>query len=233
MFLLAICTAVFYGVLLWTIYVALEPFVRRYWPQTLVSWTLVLTGHIRDRVVGRDILFGVALGLAWVLLIRGGDLLGGQELAGFPGAMEALDGLRATVGLVLMQGLYAIRNALLFFFLLFLLRAALRNQWAAALAFTGIFVLLEMIGSDRPWLDGVQTLLYMGGVAVAVLRRGLLSLAVGMFVTNVVLVAPLTRDLTAWYFGNMMLLVAIPVALASWALYASLVGRRWKMEVGR
>ena len=28
MFLIAICTAVFYGVLLWTIYLALEPFVR-------------------------------------------------------------------------------------------------------------------------------------------------------------------------------------------------------------
>ena len=32
-FLIAVCTASFYGVLLWTIYVALEPFVRRQWPQ--------------------------------------------------------------------------------------------------------------------------------------------------------------------------------------------------------
>ena len=28
-FLIAVCTSVFYGVLLWTIYVALEPYVRK------------------------------------------------------------------------------------------------------------------------------------------------------------------------------------------------------------
>src|SRR5262245_660774 len=32
-FLLAVCTSVFYGVLLWTVYLALEPVVRRQWPQ--------------------------------------------------------------------------------------------------------------------------------------------------------------------------------------------------------
>ena len=45
LFLLAICTSVFYGVLLWTVYLALEPFVRRHWPHVLVSWTNVLTGR--------------------------------------------------------------------------------------------------------------------------------------------------------------------------------------------
>jgi hypothetical protein len=28
-----------YATLVWTMYLALEPFVRRYWPQTLISWT--------------------------------------------------------------------------------------------------------------------------------------------------------------------------------------------------
>ena len=34
MFLIAICTASFYGLVLWTVYLALEPYVRRYWPHT-------------------------------------------------------------------------------------------------------------------------------------------------------------------------------------------------------
>jgi hypothetical protein len=49
MFLLAVCTSVFYGVLMWTIYVALEPYVRKHWPQVLVSWTNLLAGRWRTR----------------------------------------------------------------------------------------------------------------------------------------------------------------------------------------
>ena len=70
MFLIAVCTSVFYGVLLWTIYVALEPFVRKHWPQVLVSWTNLLAGRVGDPVVGRDVLLGTALGVAWALMVR-------------------------------------------------------------------------------------------------------------------------------------------------------------------
>ena len=34
MFFLALCTAIFYGVVLWTIYLAFEPYVRRHWPHS-------------------------------------------------------------------------------------------------------------------------------------------------------------------------------------------------------
>ena len=69
MFLIAVCTSVFYGVLLWTIYVALEPYVRKHWPQVLVSWTNLLAGRVADPVVGRDVLLGTALGVVWALLV--------------------------------------------------------------------------------------------------------------------------------------------------------------------
>ena len=58
---IAIATTVFYGVLFWAIYMALEPFVRRHWPQTLVSWTTLLSGRVRDPIVGRDVLIGAAI----------------------------------------------------------------------------------------------------------------------------------------------------------------------------
>ena len=68
-FLIAVCTTVFYAALFWAIYLALEPFVRRYWPQTLVSWTTLLSGRVRDPIVGRDVLLGTALGVVIALLI--------------------------------------------------------------------------------------------------------------------------------------------------------------------
>jgi serine/threonine-protein kinase len=231
MFLLAVCTSVFYGVVLWTIYIALEPFVRRHWPQVLVSWTTVLTGRVRDPVVGRDVLVGAALGVAWVLMVRGVDLAtGGNGIVDFPGAIQLLSGFRGTAAVVVQAAQYAIRNVLVFFFLLFLLRLLLRRQWPAALAYAAAFGLLSALGDDHPWIGGLMGFLYFGSGAFAMLRWGLLTFAVGTFVSTLLMSAPATLDGSAWYVGNMLLLVAIAVALASWGLYTSVSGRLWKME---
>ena len=119
-FLIAVCTSVFYGVLLWTIYVALEPSVRKRLPQALVSWTNVLAGRVGDSVVGRDLLVGAALGVAWTLMVRGVDLwIGIDGFTTDPGATELLAGMRSTAGLVLQGVPYAMRNVLIYAFLLF------------------------------------------------------------------------------------------------------------------
>jgi len=225
MFLLAVCTSVFFGVVLWTVYIALEPFVRRHWPQVLVSWTNVLTGRVRDPVVGRDVLIGAALGVAWVLMIRGVDLLtGGEGIVNFPGAIELLSGLRSTAGVVVEAAQYAIRNVFLFFFLLFLLRVLLRSEWPAALAYASVFGLLSVLGNEHPWIGGLMGFLYFGSGAFALLRWGLLSFAVGTFVSSLLMNAPATMDSSAWYFGNMLLLIAITVGLSSWGFYTSVGG---------
>ena len=72
--------------------------------------------------------------------------------------------------------------------------------------------------------------LYFGSGAFAMLRWGLLTFAVGTFVSTLLMSAPATLDGSAWYFGNMLLLLAIVVALASWGLYTSISGRLLKIE---
>jgi len=232
MLLLAICTTVFNGFLLWTLYMALEPFVRRRWPQVLVSWTNVLTGRLRDPVVGRDVLLGVALGVAWTLMIRVLDLTsGGRALSDFPGEVALLSGLRPTLGVMLESAPNAIRNVLFFFFLLFVLRVVLRREWAAVLGFAGLFMLLDLLGNqERPLIAGLMTFLYFGSGAVVVVRWGLLSYAVGHFVTDMLMNITATLDGSAWYFGNMLVLLGIVVALAVWGFYTSLGGRLWATE---
>ena len=49
---------VFVAVSFWLVYVALEPYLRRNWPDALVSWTRLCHGHIRDPVVASHILVG-------------------------------------------------------------------------------------------------------------------------------------------------------------------------------
>jgi serine/threonine-protein kinase len=221
MFMIALCTSVFYGVLVWTIYVALEPYVRKHWPQVLVSWTNVLAGHAADPVVGRDVLVGTALGVGWALLVRLADRWSGEnDLVGYPGATELLAGMRGTVGLIVQGVPYAMRNVLFYFFLLFVLRVVLRRQWPAAAAFAGGFTLLSALGNDgSAWVNGPVALAYFGSGAVVVLRWGLLSYAVGLFVSELLLKLPATLDPSAWYFGNMLLTLAVIVGLAAWSCY--------------
>jgi len=65
----ALATAAFVCLEYWLIYLALEPWVRRYWPQTMITWSRVVAGNWRDPVVGRDLLFGTLFGMIYALII--------------------------------------------------------------------------------------------------------------------------------------------------------------------
>jgi serine/threonine-protein kinase len=52
---------------IWLLYIALEPYVRRFAPGILMSWTRVLGGQFVDPRVGRDVLVGVAVGVGIAL----------------------------------------------------------------------------------------------------------------------------------------------------------------------
>jgi hypothetical protein len=230
-FLVALATSTFYGMMLWTLYLALEPFVRRHWPKVLVSWTNLLSGRITDPIVGRDVLFGVALGVFFALVIRGiASASSDSPELGFPGDLKLLLGLRATVAVVLEELPYAMRNVLLYFFILFVMRVALRREWAAVLAFTAFLTVVNALGNDDGRLGALLGVGYFGTAAYVVRRWGLLPFVVGAFVSALLFDFPATLDGSAWYFGNTLLLLAIVVGLACWGLYTSMAGRLWRTE---
>jgi len=68
-FFTAIGAALFGAGLLWLLYLALEPYVRKFWPSTLVSWSRLLAGQLRDPRVGRDILIGTLFGVGIILAV--------------------------------------------------------------------------------------------------------------------------------------------------------------------
>jgi hypothetical protein len=226
-FFLAIATTTFYGVLFWAIYLALEPFVRRHWPQTLMSWTTILSGRVKDPIVGRDVLFGTALGVLIALIIRLTLL---YDDAPVLGAVDVLQGLRHLGAYLTIHVLYAVRSALLFFYLLFVLRVVLRNEWAAALAFVLLFAVLDALDSARPLFEGLSTFLYFSMLAAAVLRWGLTALTVSLLVANLLVSIPTTADTGVWYFGAVVVVVAIPLILAGWGFYRAVGGRLWEQR---
>ena len=56
----------------WLTYIAVEPPIRRLWPQMLFSLARLLAGRVRDPLVGRDVLIGVLGGIVFVgtLIVR-------------------------------------------------------------------------------------------------------------------------------------------------------------------
>src|SRR5262249_5666675 len=55
--------SVFFGAFVWLAYIAIEPIVRRRWPELLFSSSRLLSGRFRDPLVGRDVLAGILLGV--------------------------------------------------------------------------------------------------------------------------------------------------------------------------
>jgi serine/threonine-protein kinase len=226
-FAMAIATSLFDAALVWTVYLALEPYVRRHWPHSIVSWSRLINGQFRDPAVGRDVLFGVALGALWTMIGLVGDLFGAAVGAapGFQNS-EFLEGMRATLGAWTGQLTGAVRLTLVFFFMLFILRVLLRNKWLAAAVFVAIWTVLQTLGSTHPWLALPILLAVYIIAAVALVRFGLVTLAVAAFTTDVIANVPKTLNPSIWYFGSEVFVVASVLALAAWAFQAATAGRK-------
>ena len=70
MFYLWMARATLTAAIAWVSYFAVEPYVRRYWPQIMITWSRLLGGKFRDPLVGRDILIGGMCGILLVLVVQ-------------------------------------------------------------------------------------------------------------------------------------------------------------------
>ena len=226
--IVALCTSIFFAVLLWTVYVALEPYVRRHWPQALISWTGVLTGRLRDPIVGRDVLFGIGVGVVGLLLDRCTDVVGqAQGLIPNFGDLDNLMGFRGALGAWIGHVPVAIRATLIFFFVLFLLKVLVRNQWIAGAAFVLIWASQTYFQSRSTAAvnQTIEAVLFDTLIAVVIVRLGLLSLTVGVFMFNMLDGIEISFNPSAWYFAPGIIAELGFIAIAIWAFYTATSGR--------
>jgi len=230
---IATSTALFISAMIWMLYMAIEPFVRRLWPKTLISWSRLLAGGWRDAVVGRDILIGVALGIVWLIVFELRYIPMMHMGAAPPfGSTQALMGGRVALGAWLQQWPQSIRSTLVFFLLLLGLRFLLRKEWIAAIVFVAIFVLQRDLTGPYVSIE-VPTLILVYAIAVViVIRFGLVPLACAIFTINMFIGIPFSADLSTWYMATSIPAALSVVALAGWGFYHSLGGQPlWKGEM--
>ena len=213
----------------WLLYIALEPYVRRRWPATLVSWSRLLAGGFRDPLVGRGVLVGCLSGAATTAL---GSLmwfvpswLGQSPTRPFSGPQWQFLGARtiiADVSSTLVGAPFVWLSAL---FVLFLFRALLRKDWAAAVAFVLFGTVANAATSQFAPVALIFFLILSSLFAFLMIRFGLLTLVANFVVWSILTHFPLTTEGSAWYAGISLAGILLMAAMAFYAFYTSLGGR--------
>ncbi len=217
------------SVLLWLFYLALEPYVRRLRPATLVSWTRLLSGGVGDAVVGRDVLIGATWGALVCLFSALASRL--PAWLGLPiehpshiMMLGSLLGLRDVTSRLLdfmMGGILLGLGALLLYLIL---RFVLRREVPTVLAFVVILTFVATTRAEPLWLGVTAGLIVMGSYTFVLLRFGLLAACTGPFFANCFNAFPYTTDIGQWYAGPTLTVLPLVALLAVLAFRTAVGG---------
>ena len=209
-------------------YLALEPFVRRRWPQTLISWTRLLAGDARDPLVAGHILLGVTFAVANAMLQNGINWYQFQTqgvLALTGNRIGTLDATRMA-SFLLAGVIFPAAIVMGVFFLLILLRLVLRYTWVAAAAVVGLRAVVAWSGGDAGASGVFADAVSVSLVLLVTLRFGILPGTLIVIFRTLVGTLPLTSDFSAWYASRGLTAVALTLVLAVWSFRHALGGRK-------
>jgi hypothetical protein len=218
--------ALVWGGFSWLAYLSLEPHIRRWRPSALVSWTRVLSGRVRDPLVGRDVLIGVFAGVCLV----GVAALQTRILATPPPsefAFSAFDSLasgRVLLSKLVIGLLDGVLYALGGLALLALLRRAVGSTWLAA-ALVAVCSLPLLPGGIQGSASLPFLIVPAIGSLLVMLRVGLLAHAVSLVTARWLAWSPLVLQLDAWYLPSSSVTLLLVIAVALYGFQQSLGGR--------
>jgi serine/threonine-protein kinase len=230
----AIAAALLNAGLLWIVYVALEPYVRRFWPDGLLGWTRLTSGYVIDARIGRNILIGSLFAVALTLVELAHDIV--PPLLGVPTPLprvqdnvQTLGGLSVLLGSLfqyVVRGLFVAMFAVLGFVML---RLLFRRTWlaiAAAVVVLAVLQLNQVLSAGTvSWVAVSLQAFIVFVVIVLVVRYGLLATAVALFVGNLLDDVPLTFHFASWAATNSIVVLAVVLGVAAFGFYASRAGQ--------
>ncbi len=210
------------GFQVWLMYLAVEPFVRRSWPETLISWNRVLEGRLRDPLVGRHILIGAVAGfaVAWVQVLPSFFEPMESSLLGMNGSFPWASATNQFVSVV---NVFRGSLALPVFAVLCVLmaRLAFRKPAIAYIALTVLATVVTPLAGEGSAVGAITTVLIYGLTMLLLTRVGLLALIVSVTFSSWRLMS-LTPDIHAWFFPQSVATVLFFSAVACYAFWVSL-----------
>jgi serine/threonine-protein kinase len=217
------------------VYVAVEPFARRYWPDSLISWTRFAHGQLRNPLVASHLLAAIlgASMMSYIFQPMLNSLLTSlpfteiQEVA-----FSNIASPRAL--LVLFTGGILAGLAYLTFFVL--ARLGMRSLWVADLLAATLFNVLAVsvgiglhMGSKERLIAGA-VLILPSLVWIAMMRRfGFLTLLAVWALQQAIMTAAVTTG--GWIGQRVIPLHLIPLAIAAWAVWVIVSAEHKKMTI--
>lgn len=219
----AVAGALTEAAVVWVFYMALEPLLRRFWPETLIAWNRLVAGRFRDPLVGSSVLLGALMGVSWVLLMDFDSLLTPwlgltpRQVLRPEDFFSALMSSRQAVAFCVDMLRKAIYESLLLLLVLVGLRALLRRSLPASILGGILIALLFVPRASHPAVSWV--LIGLGAVAPAIYvltRYGLVPVIVSFFLAGVLLRFPLKLDPHAWYADSSLFALLVTTAVAAY-----------------
>ena len=190
------------GAVLWVIYLALEPYMRRRMPELLIGWARLLEGRFRDPRVGRDVLIGALFGTAVALVIH---VVSGAS-AWFPFAGETTmpsfnlfeRGGTNPLSYLVAVTLFALKPGVGNLAWYFLLSVLLRRK-GLAVAALGVILFLISLGGENLALEIPAAWSSPALAVVVIVRFGMLANVAFWLFQALLTVVPPSLDLSSWY----------------------------------
>ncbi len=227
----ATMVALFASTVLWLFYMALEPYVRRWWPHRIVSWSRLLAGEFSDPLIGRDVLIGSVFGVALTILFYLAALLRGSVGLNptVPPMLNTLLGLREAVGEFFGNpATFAVFVALFYLFLLLLIYVLFRRREWLSLLVAWLLPTIVLAAATRTGNHVIGALL--AGLTFAltltvITRFGLLAMIASQFFGQLFIAYPMTSDFSVWYAGSTIFGLGAGLVVVLYSFYISLGGQ--------
>ena len=220
--------AAFVGGAIWVFYVAIEPYVRRNWPDSLISWTRLCSGRSGTPLVASHILAGVTAAEVFVLVAQPGmhALFSNIDWGGHSG----LNTVTPSIALMLVLAQIGFAFALVMVLIVVLLRLLIGKVWLADLltAFLLSFSSFGVFGNGA-WRAASAIVFFTAATSawIWLLRHfGFLTLVVFWVTGNLLFFVPLVT--MGWLAGPSIGYHLIPVAVAGWALWVIIAANQSK-----
>lgn len=229
LFVMALSWALLAAAFCWLAYLAGEPFLRRRWPEVLITWTRLLGGEYRDPLVGRDVLVGCAAGSLLAIVAIAAFMV--PPWLNVPSNLVFVDlyGLayrpQGVLPLLLWRAAQAIVAGLGCVFLLLLTRLALRSQWLAVAVLVVVNACVGGLFQDSFWFQFLNSFIHFGVFVLLIVRFGLVAAVVQFYTWGLFIFFPMTADLSAWYAGAGLTAAFVFAALTLYGFITALGGR--------
>lgn len=189
-------------------YLAIEPNVRRLWPQMLISWERLLGGRVRDPLVGKHALIGILLGVAsagaFYLNRLIPSLLGHAPPAPYFDSrygIDAMSGARTAFGSTLHIAVTSIQDGLALVLGLVIVKLIVKKEWAVAATFAILLAIFGAMLTESPTAYSYAVIVALAGaMSIVVVRYGLLAACFSALAYHMLVAFPLTPNPGAWFF---------------------------------